>query len=444
MSSSSASSSVESALVTALVSAVFGAIFTACGCGGRSGSSGKGSKKAKAKKSGGGDKEDGKLTVLDGAKLPWYELDVSASAEVNGVSQLFVFSHGMGGDAAHFKDPITAVMAATKSNAVPRSLLYDCRGHGKSEGWQQIGWSQYHWRALAIDMLQMAVANGAQPGAPAILGGCSMSSVTALYAAMECPDLVSGVVMYMVPQIWEFRSDKSDRLVKKAQDMMKEDPVEANKKLGGAQTDLPPREELAQRLRVPVLLINCREDPAHPASGNEALRDLLGPLATSVIVDKKADLPKTLTKALSAWLEKNHKDKALKLPKRLAAPSYVWPVFSKDQGKKVLGFFNPTVVPEEEEVDDKAKVQGLIMIKPSKIFDSPEPDATEFSRYKKPVLLVACRDDPGNPATTAQAIAGFVGKGATLITVDSKDQIPKALGDALPGWLDSLKSSDKP
>lgn len=375
---------------------------------------------------------------MDGAKLPNYELDVHAGSEVGGLKELFVFCHGMGGDAQHFIDPMKKAMGSAPHQQVPRTVLYDARGWGNSSGYEEIGFAQYHWRALSLDMLSVAVANGAQPGAPALLGGCSMSSVSALYGAMHCPELVRGVIMYMVPQIWEFRGEKADRLVEKAKHM--EDKVDANRKLGAALTDLPPREEVAKRIHCPVLMMNCREDPTHPASGNEALKALLGEWATSIIVDTKAELLKVFQQAIPEWIKGVHAYYSghARPKKHLTDPSHVWPVFSKAQGGQVLEFFNPSAVPQPVAVESHKKVKGMIFVKPSTIFNDPAFDPQEFQRYSVPVLIVACKDDAGSPVQTAEAIAGTLGPNAKLVVVESKAEIPTALTQHLPDWLEQL------
>lgn len=77
-----------------------------------------------------------------------------------------------------------------------RVLLYDARGHGESEGPEELG--GYSWQALAGEMLALAALAGeTRP----VLGGASMSASAALWAALEHPGAARALVLIAPPPL---------------------------------------------------------------------------------------------------------------------------------------------------------------------------------------------------------------------------------------------------
>ena len=177
-----------------------------------------------------------------------------------------------------------------------RVIRYDARAHGESCSEQDPRGCA--WESLARDMWRVADDCGA---ARPVLGGASMGCATAVWAAMQHPRRVAGLVLIIPPTAWELRPRQvrsylmMARLVRIAgrlpfraasailgervsgsplqaiareviRGLATRDPrnVEAAFR-GAALSDLPPIEHCA-RLRMPTLILAWRNDPAHPVS----------------------------------------------------------------------------------------------------------------------------------------------------------------------------------
>ena len=177
-----------------------------------------------------------------------------------------------------------------------RVIRYDARAHGESCSERDP--SGCAWESLARDMWRVADDCGA---ARPVLGGASMGCATAVWAAMQHPRRVAGLVLVIPPTAWELRPRQvrsylmMARLVRIAgrlpfraasailgervsgsplqaiareviRGLATRDPrnVEAAFR-GAALSDLPPIEHCA-RLRMPTLILAWRNDPAHPVS----------------------------------------------------------------------------------------------------------------------------------------------------------------------------------
>eukprot|EP00439_Symbiodinium_sp_Y106_P070689 s3316_g12.t1 len=197
------------------------------------------------------------------------------------------------------------LQAMPESSARPRIVLFDARGHGTSSGWERGGPEQFHWRCLGADMLHVAAAHAEQPSDPSyILGGCSMGAAAAVWAALLSPRKIRGLVLYLVPTMWAGRQARRGVLEAKAASVRETDPIQYDVMLGAARADFPPRDDM-QRLAatgVPVLVVNARDDPIHPMSSAEAMKEIFGHSATLVVVDKVQDAPGTFMDELVKWL----------------------------------------------------------------------------------------------------------------------------------------------
>ena len=177
-----------------------------------------------------------------------------------------------------------------------RVIRYDARAHGESCSERDPGGCA--WESLARDMWRVADDCGA---ARPVLGGASMGCATAVWAAMQHPRRVAGLVLIIPPTAWELRPRQvrsylmMARLVRIAgrlpfraasailgervsgsplqaiareviRGLATRDPrnVEAAFR-GAALSDLPPIEHCA-RLRMPTLILAWRNDQAHPVS----------------------------------------------------------------------------------------------------------------------------------------------------------------------------------
>lgn len=245
------------------------------------------------------------LTLFDGTTVPCHPIGrPTAAGKASASTPLLIFGHGMRGPADFYPRILGAAnvkLAGQKPSAVPRTILYDARGHGGADGWQRGGAVQHHWRALAVDMLQVAAHYGSAQCGGLVVGGCSKGAATALWATLLCPGLVKALVMYKVPKIWGDRGSRRQKLEERAEFRPQ---AEADRDLGAAWSDLPEPKEI-QQISVPVLLVSSRDDPTHPAQSAEALANLLGPLATLVVVSTKEQLQPAFSAALASFMSRH-------------------------------------------------------------------------------------------------------------------------------------------
>lgn len=96
---------------------------------------------------------------------------------------LWILAPGIGDLRAEHRFLAPRLVAARQ-----RVALMDLRGHGESSS----GWAEYTPHAVGRDMLALA----AQLNAPRfVLGGCSMAAASAVWAAVESPEQVAGLVL---------------------------------------------------------------------------------------------------------------------------------------------------------------------------------------------------------------------------------------------------------
>jgi len=249
--------------------------------------------------------------AVDGTILPSKLFAVEESPQSTSRPTVFTFLHGLGERMSNYdetsadKNMQKVLQAMPESSARPRIVLFDARGHGTSSGWERGGPEQFHWRCLGADMLHVAAAHAEQPSDPSyILGGCSMGAAAAVWAALLSPRKIRGLVLYLVPTMWAGRQARRGVLEAKAASVRETDPIQYDVMLGAARADFPPRDDM-QRLAatgVPVLVVNARDDPIHPMSSAEAMKEIFGHSATLVVVDKVQDAPGTFMDELVKWL----------------------------------------------------------------------------------------------------------------------------------------------
>eukprot|EP00933_Yihiella_yeosuensis_P035208 TRINITY_DN2869_c0_g2_i1.p1 TRINITY_DN2869_c0_g2~~TRINITY_DN2869_c0_g2_i1.p1 ORF type:complete len:287 (+),score=54.04 TRINITY_DN2869_c0_g2_i1:134-994(+) len=273
------------------------------------------------------------LHLFDGTKIPYEIIKVGASKKraIDGEPKeppksrnLLVFGHGLQGvmSSSRDRDCIPALEALPESKNAPDLVVYDARGHGESSGWQNLGPEQFHWRCLAVDMIEVAAAadqrrldTGGDPTTAAaaggacavgaasnsgyILGGCSMGAASAIWAALLSPRSVKGLVLFKVPTMWEVRRGRRATLEANAKKESNADFAQVL--LGAARANLPDEDELSQ-INVPVLIVGSRDDPIHPQSSLEALKEIWGSRATTLLMDTKAEASKAFHRGLPDWL----------------------------------------------------------------------------------------------------------------------------------------------
>ena len=194
-----------------------------------------------------------------------------------------------------------------------RLLRYDARGHGRSTG--RTVPEDYRWPNLAEDLLRLL--DEWFPGERVHGVGPSMGTATLLHAAVREPERFSSLTLLVPPTAWATRVSKGDSYRAAAQ-LIEEHGVElfieagrltppppATAGLpetypdvdvsllpalfrGAGSSDLPPVEDIS-RITAPTTILAWTDDPAHPLSTAEALRDLL-PSATLEVASTRADL----------------------------------------------------------------------------------------------------------------------------------------------------------
>ncbi|PWU60256.1 alpha/beta hydrolase [Micromonospora globispora] len=102
--------------------------------------------------------------------------------EVHGDGPLAVLSHGMGENRRTFRHLIPLLVTAGY-----RVASVDVRGHGDSSA----HWPSYAPAEVGADLLAVVRALG---GGPATLVGSSSSAAAVVFAAVDAPELVNGVV----------------------------------------------------------------------------------------------------------------------------------------------------------------------------------------------------------------------------------------------------------
>ncbi len=114
--------------------------------------------------------------LTDGGRIAF---DLSGPSD----GPLWLLAPGIGDLRAEYR-----YLAPRLAAAGQRVALMDLRGHGESS----TGWAEYTPQSVGRDMLALAAHLGADHF---ILGGCSMAAASAVWAAVEAPERVSGLVL---------------------------------------------------------------------------------------------------------------------------------------------------------------------------------------------------------------------------------------------------------
>ena len=184
-----------------------------------------------------------------------------------------------------------------------RWVRYDARGHGQSPAPHDP--DAYRWDHLAPDMAGVAEAADAPRF---VAAGASMGAATALWLAVQRPELVDAMVLAIPPTAWETRAAQRDNYETMASiaeakglerliTLSRAQPPSTffgdegkHRSLanlgamgptafphvmrGAAGSDLPDPEAIAG-IEVPVLVLAWSDDTGHPVSTAERLGELL-------------------------------------------------------------------------------------------------------------------------------------------------------------------------
>jgi pimeloyl-ACP methyl ester carboxylesterase len=114
---------------------------------------------------------------------------------IEGEGPLAVFGHGLMGSMEQVEENLSVLDRLLER---VRLMVYDARGHGQSDGPRDP--SLYNWETLGQDMASLIAHAGEKR---AFVGGASMGAATALWVALERPELVRGLVLVMPPPLGE-------------------------------------------------------------------------------------------------------------------------------------------------------------------------------------------------------------------------------------------------
>ena len=100
-----------------------------------------------------------------------------------------------------------------------RLVCYDARGHGNSHGWEveaERDRDQFSWPHLGRDMARLASQYDLDS---VVVGGSSMGSASALYAALQQQEAgvhIAGLLLVRPPTAWEERLARRPQLLQAA------------------------------------------------------------------------------------------------------------------------------------------------------------------------------------------------------------------------------------
>lgn len=234
--------------------------------------------------------------------------EADLNIQVSGHGLPFVWAHGLM-SSIETEDALGWFGWDEAPDAV-RLIRYDARGHGNSSAPK--GPDAYHWRNLGSDLLAVAAAMDAPRF---IAGGMSMGCATAIHAAVQAPERISGLILAMPPMIWENRAAQREMYKSIAQRGVETDGRAMAKLMsrdlartlppwlleavpgiaaslaigvraldrriipdlvhGAALSDLPPRPALTALAQVPALILAWTGDSTHPVQSAQELHQLL-------------------------------------------------------------------------------------------------------------------------------------------------------------------------
>ena len=219
---------------------------------------------------------------------------------IQGTGQPFVWLHGMLSSVE--SDSAYSLVDFDKVSKIASVIRYDVCGKSVT--------GNYSWDAMTDELFDLA--NFHHFG-PMILSGMSMGSGTAIHFAVRYPEKVKALILVTPPPAWEMRTGVKELYEKIAskvsQNILPEflkriisfnlDPPEFFEQkqpgtrqrlleyrlgfeplyypriyMGGAASDLPPREQIAE-IKIPTLIASFPEDANHPFEIARQLNQLI-------------------------------------------------------------------------------------------------------------------------------------------------------------------------
>jgi len=217
---------------------------------------------------------------------------------ITGTGYPFIWMHGMLNSVA--ADSIYSLVDFDRLSKKVCIIRYDAGNKSPNH--------DYSWTASTDELIRIADKNNLDS---MILGGCSMGSGTAIHAAIRYPDRVKALVLVTPPPAWEMRqrihtiymriaakAGKNKELIKKLISLYPDPPefyeqqfpgtreklidlrlsfepeYYSNIYIGGAISDLPPREQISA-ISLPTIIVELNGDENHPTYMARELHSLI-------------------------------------------------------------------------------------------------------------------------------------------------------------------------
>lgn len=232
-----------------------------------------------------------------------------------------LLAHGLGFGNPQRKDhnkddwlPIVGNVFLSDST-VSAAVYYTARGHGASTGWEDTAEhnpTQFSWNSLSTDMKNVADALHFEKF---VACGSSMGSATSLFAAINFPEHVSGLIMIRPPTGWEERALRKEHILESAQKLKELNLKKGNGLLhhlvlvGATTADLPPLDDLVEaygKVKCPVLILATRGDSSHPEISAHSIFDRLSNAASKELhfVDDIVQANKEWPEVIKSFIKK--------------------------------------------------------------------------------------------------------------------------------------------
>ncbi|MGE5703680.1 MAG: alpha/beta fold hydrolase [Clostridia bacterium] len=222
---------------------------------------------------------------------------VNLHVDIKGSGIPFIWGHGL----THNLHTLQQIIYMEELSQTATVIRYDARGHGQSDSSPNP--ADYTWSNLARDMVSIADSLEIDRF---VAGGASMGCATSLFAAIQHPERISGLVLALPPTAWENRASQAEQYEKMAQFAEKNGTAALVKAmrslpqhwatqsafhefedslmqmepslptvLRGAKISNMPDEETIRSIQVPTLILAWTEDLTHPLYTAETLHRLI-------------------------------------------------------------------------------------------------------------------------------------------------------------------------
>ena len=221
--------------------------------------------------------------TINGVTFPFHIWTTQQQGCSVGGSFGALICHGLGArnpkNKHYWNDEWTNMIAGSAvqcNDSVNSIITYTARGHGDNTGWEttaETDLGQFSWPRLATDMIEIA---NSQNISRFIAAGSSMGSATSLYAAIQEPTKVAGVILLRPPTAWKSRKERAKYIASSAKKCEESGGKHHLVLRGAGQTDLPAIDDpVYTQITCPVLILTIEGDETHPLSTALQLEKLL-------------------------------------------------------------------------------------------------------------------------------------------------------------------------